>query len=51
MEYEVFEDKRQSQDWRVEAFDDDAGCYVTIFSGPDAKLRAQEYAAWKSEQH
>jgi hypothetical protein len=50
MEYEVFEDKRQPHDWRVEAFDDDGGCYVAIFSGPDAKRRAQEYATWKSEQ-
>ena len=32
-------------DWRVEYFDDDGGCYVTIFSGPDAKERASDYAA------
>ena len=50
MEYDAFEDKQHSADWRVEAFDDDGRCFVTIFSGPDAKQRAQEYAAWKAEQ-
>lgn len=50
MEYQAFEDRRSPGDWRVEAFDDDGSCYVTIFSGPESKLRAQEYAAWKSER-
>jgi len=50
MEYQAFEDRKDPQDWRVEAFDDDGRCFVTIFAGPDAKQRAQEYAAWKSER-
>jgi hypothetical protein len=50
MKYEAFEDRKNSGDWRVEAFDDDGRCFVTIFSGPDPKQRAQEYAAWKSER-
>lgn len=50
MSYEAFEDRKHPGDWRVEAFDDDGRCFVTIFSGPDSKQRAQEYAAWKSEK-
>jgi hypothetical protein len=50
MEYEAFEDRKQLGDWRVEGTDEDGGCYVTIFAGPEAKQRALEYAAWKAEQ-
>jgi len=50
MRYEAFEDKRHAEDWRVEAFDDDGRCFVAIFAGPEAKQRALEYAAWKSER-
>ena len=39
----VFEDLDDSGDWRVEYFDDDGGCYVTIFSGPLAAHRARGY--------
>src|SRR4051812_7320619 len=31
--------------WNVEQFDDDGGCYVTNFTGPDAEARARAYAA------
>lgn len=41
---DVFEDRRSKGDWRVEYFDDDGGCYVTIFSGPFAEKRARDYA-------
>ena len=36
-------------DWRVEAidFDNEGIVYVACFSGPEAKERAEEYAAWK----
>jgi hypothetical protein len=40
----VFEDRREAGDWRVEYFDDDGGCYVTVFAGPEAERRAREYA-------
>jgi hypothetical protein len=40
----VFEDRREAGDWRVEYFDDDGGCYVTVFAGPEAERRAQDYA-------
>jgi hypothetical protein len=48
----VFEDHRGSTEWRVEYFDDDdGGCYVTVFAGPEAELRARQYfAALKSRQ-
>jgi hypothetical protein len=31
-------------EWRVEYFDEDGGCYVTIFAGPEAQERAQDYS-------
>jgi hypothetical protein len=37
------EDRNENGIWRVEYFDDDGGCYVTIFAGPGAELRAREY--------
>jgi hypothetical protein len=40
----VFEDRGEAGEWRVEYFDDDGGCYVTIFAGPEAERRAQDYA-------
>ncbi len=49
MEYQAFEDRKQVGDWRVEAFDDDGRCFVTIFAGPDARRRAEEYAYWMRE--
>jgi hypothetical protein len=40
----VFPDRHGSGEWRVEWFDDDGGCAVAIFSGPDAHDRALRYA-------
>jgi hypothetical protein len=40
----VFEDRIWPGDWRVEKLDDDGGIEVAIFSGPDARDRAFEYA-------
>lgn len=52
MNWECFEDKHNRGDWRVEAidFDNEGKVYVTIFSGPDARERAEEYAALKNGQ-
>jgi hypothetical protein len=33
----VNEDRHGASEWRVEYFDDDGGCYVTIFAGPVAR--------------
>jgi|SoimicmetaTmtLMB_FD_contig_51_666083_length_743_multi_1_in_0_out_0_2 hypothetical protein len=45
----LFADRRGNGDWRVEWFDDDGGCYVTIFAGEAAEGRARAYfAALKS---
>jgi hypothetical protein len=30
-------------DWWIEYFDDDGGCYATIFSGPECDARARDY--------
>lgn len=49
MIYEVIESKATKGEWHVEAinYDGDGEIYVTIFSGPNAHDRANEYAAWK----
>ena len=39
----VNEDRSGTSEWRVEYFDDDGGCYVTIFAGPAAERRARDY--------
>jgi hypothetical protein len=39
----VFEDRYGNGEWRVEYNDDDGGCYVTVFGGPEAEWRAREY--------
>ena len=53
MEYEAFvsRDAIDDDEWRVEAIDyeSEGECYVTIFSGPQAKDRAEEYAHFKME--
>jgi hypothetical protein len=47
----VFEDRHGSGGWRVEYFDEDGGCYVTVFAGRVAEGRAREYfAALKTGQ-
>ena len=39
----VIEDSDGNEGWRVEYFDDDGGCYVTVFAGPKAEQRARDY--------
>lgn len=41
----VAQDPVHATEWRVEYFDADGGCYVTIFSGPEAEQRARGYHA------
>jgi hypothetical protein len=43
-EITVYEDHRNEGEWRVEYFDADGDCYATIFIGPEAQSRAQDYA-------
>ena len=33
--------------WRVEWFDDDGGCELEIFTGPEARRQAMRYAMQK----
>ncbi len=49
MTYEAFQDKMSPFDWRVEATNEegDGEVYVAIFTGPNARSRAEEYAEWK----
>ena len=39
----VIEDRDGTGEWRVEYFDDDGACYVTVFAGPQAERRARDY--------
>jgi len=39
----VHEDCEGNGDWIVDYFDDDGGCYVTIFAGPECEKRARDY--------
>jgi len=39
----VHEDRHDTGDWHVSYFDDDGGCYVAVFGGPEAELRARQY--------
>jgi hypothetical protein len=39
----VIEDSDGTGDWRVEYFDDDGACYITMFAGPKAEKRARDY--------
>lgn len=50
MRYEVMMSRGTVDEWRVEAtdYEHDGEVFVTIFSGPDAKRRAREYAGWKN---
>ncbi len=49
LQYEVFPDRDNPTDWRVEAIDSKAGdVYIAIFAGPLARERATEYAKLKS---
>ena len=40
----LFEDRVTPGDWRVERFDEDRGCELATFSGPDSHKRAVLYA-------
>jgi len=48
MQYEM-KASRFEGEWVVEAINEkgDGEIYIAAFSGPDAKARAAEYAAWK----
>jgi uncharacterized membrane protein len=37
------QDRFAPSDWRVEYFDDNGCCYVTVFAGPAAGARARVY--------
>lgn len=48
MNYKVVESKNTPDEWRVEAIDSEGRVLVSLFSGPAARERAHEYAAWKN---
>ena len=50
--YEVIAAEGTPDEFRVEGIDyeHEGVVYVTIFSGPDAELRAREYARFKNGQ-
>jgi hypothetical protein len=48
MKYEMIESRAEPGHWHVESINDDGSVYVVVFSGPEAKERAAEYADWKN---
>ena len=48
MDYEIVQSHGVPEEWRVEGIHRNGDCFVTLFSGPEAELRAREYAAWKA---
>lgn len=56
MEATLIQDKTDPAVYRVEAIDDDGGCEVAVFSGPNALERAITYGGggyypkWKDPQ-
>ena len=46
--YEVAESKLYPEHWHVEAIDEHGQIFVAVFTGPQAKERAAEYADWKN---
>jgi hypothetical protein len=52
MKYEIKESEDRSGEYLAVAINEDSGGEVlsALFSGPEAKKRAEEYAAWKNNQ-
>ncbi len=52
MKHEVFEAEDGSGDYIAEAIalPGEGEIFTAVFSGPDAKNRAQEYAAWQNQR-
>ena len=50
MRYEIAASVRWPGHWHVEAIDSDGGVLVVIFSGANARERAQEYADCKNSE-
>lgn len=48
LRYEIAASRDFPDHWNVEAIDPDGCVFVAIFSGPDARERAAEYADWKN---
>jgi hypothetical protein len=46
--YEIAESEDYPGHWHVEAVDDEGVVFVAVFSGPEARERAAEYADWKN---
>lgn len=51
MKYDVYESEEHKNDWIAGAvLEGEGDIYIAIFSGPEAKERASEYASWKNAQ-
>lgn len=50
MKYQVQESEEIRGDFLVSAIDSDGEICSALFSGPKAKERAEEYAAWKNDE-
>jgi hypothetical protein len=50
MKYEVQESEQSRGAFAVTAIERDGEVVSALFSGPEAKERAEEYAAWKNSE-
>lgn len=50
MKYEVQQSEEMRGAFAVTAVEREGAIYSTLFSGPQAKERAEEYAAWKNSE-
>jgi len=48
MNWEMIKDANYPDTWRVEAVGSDGEVYIAVFSGPRARIRAEEYAISKT---
>ena len=50
LHFEITESRDNPGQWHVEAIGNDDEAYVAVFSGPEARKRAVEYADWKNRK-
>ena len=48
LNWEVIESRDLPGEWRAEAIGPEGECYLVRFFGPDAEVRARDYAQWVS---
>ena len=50
MRYEIQPSEQKPGEYAVSGVDDEGQVHAVLFSGPNAKHRAEEYVAWKNRE-